>query len=69
MMPKSLQKGQHLFPASHMLDTPHWVLEDSDCPAGYQHAVCTPWLMGLFEPKGIGRRGMSEKKVKYASQV
>lgn len=28
-----------------------------------------PWLMDLFEPKGIGRRGMSEKKVKYANQV
>lgn len=62
-------KGSASLPCISYVRHPSLVLEDSDCPAGYQHAVCTPWLMGLFEPKGIGRRGMSEKKVKYASQV
>ncbi|XP_026708989.1 integrin alpha-4 [Athene cunicularia] len=55
-------KGQHHFLASHMLVTPHQVLECSGCPPGYQHADFAPWLAALFEPKGIGRREMSEKK-------
>lgn len=66
---KRLQKGQHLFPASHMSVTLHQVLECSGWPAGYWHTVFAPQLMGLFEPEGIARRGMSEKNVKYANQV